>query len=174
MGHSRPLFLYFVFSIQLTVHIVQYKFCRQLDSNHGPLVLEATALPTEPQPLPKVVWPPRDILNRYQKILLHVPKWSSYTLKLLSLNSEMSIKGFLKTIYWLILPPCPCPCSTLLVGIDKSSFQPHGFHQWPNYTLFHFFSFSVEIFFYSLATTLFFFSKRGINTLKRRRRLLPG
>ena len=110
MGHSRPLFLYFVFSIQLTVHIVQYKFCRRLDSNHGPLVLEATALPTEPQPLPKVVWPPRDILNRYQKILLHVPKWSSYTLKLLSLNSEMSIKGFLKTIYWLILPP-PCPSS---------------------------------------------------------------
>ena len=108
MGHSRPLFLYFVFSIQLTVHIVQYKFCRRLDSNHGPLVLEATALPTEPQPLPKVVWPPRDILNRYQKILLHVPKWSSYTLKLLSLNSEMSIKGFLKTIYWLILPP-PLP-----------------------------------------------------------------
>ena len=107
MGHSRPLFLYFVFSIQLTVHIVQYKFCRRLDSNHGPLVLEATALPTEPQPLPKVVWPPRDILNRYQKILFHVPKWSSYTLKLLSLNSEMSIKGFLKTIYWLILPPLP-------------------------------------------------------------------
>ena len=27
------------------------KFCRWLDSNRGPLVLEATALPTEPQPL---------------------------------------------------------------------------------------------------------------------------
>ena len=28
------------------------KFCRWLDSNRGPLVLEATAQPTEPQPLP--------------------------------------------------------------------------------------------------------------------------
>ena len=50
MGHSRPLFLYFVFSIQLTVYNVQYKFCR--DSNRGHLVSEATALPTEPQPFP--------------------------------------------------------------------------------------------------------------------------
>ena len=31
------------------------KFCRWLNSNRGPLVLEATALPTEPQPLPHVV-----------------------------------------------------------------------------------------------------------------------
>ena len=28
------------------------KCCRWLDSNHRPLELEATALPTEPQPLP--------------------------------------------------------------------------------------------------------------------------
>ena len=28
------------------------KFCQWLDSNRGPLVSEATALPTEPQPLP--------------------------------------------------------------------------------------------------------------------------
>ena len=27
------------------------KFCRWLDSNHRPLELEATSLPTEPQPL---------------------------------------------------------------------------------------------------------------------------
>ena len=31
---------------------VQYKICRWLDSNRGPLILEASALPTEPQPLP--------------------------------------------------------------------------------------------------------------------------
>ena len=30
------------------------KVCRWLDSNHGPLMLEATALPNELQPLPKV------------------------------------------------------------------------------------------------------------------------
>ena len=29
-------------------------FCQWLDSNRGPLELEATALPTEPQPLPPI------------------------------------------------------------------------------------------------------------------------
>ena len=43
-GHSRPLFLFFVFSVN--------KLCKCWDSNHGPLVSEATALPTEAQPLP--------------------------------------------------------------------------------------------------------------------------
>ena len=36
---------------QLTKYTYITKYCRRLDSNHGPLVLEATALPTEPQPL---------------------------------------------------------------------------------------------------------------------------
>ena len=44
MGHTRLLFLYFrLFNTQLTVNKC---------SNRGPLVLEATALPTEPQQLP--------------------------------------------------------------------------------------------------------------------------
>ena len=30
--------------------------CRCLDSNRGPLELEATTLPTEPQPLPKLLY----------------------------------------------------------------------------------------------------------------------
>ena len=53
MGHFRPLFFIFVFSIQLTVNIQILKiqnFCRWLDSNCGPLKLEVTALPTEPPP----------------------------------------------------------------------------------------------------------------------------
>ena len=33
-------FFIFVFSIQLTVKIVQYKFCRWLDSNRGPMVYQ--------------------------------------------------------------------------------------------------------------------------------------
>ena len=49
-------FLYFrLFNTQLTVYncsILINFICRWLDSNHGPLVLEAPALPTEPQPLP--------------------------------------------------------------------------------------------------------------------------
>ena len=42
----------FVFSLQLSVN-VQHKFCRWLDPNRGLLELEATALPTQSQPLPK-------------------------------------------------------------------------------------------------------------------------
>ena len=36
------------------------KSCRWLDSNSGPLVLEATALPTAPQPLPNYSLSPRN------------------------------------------------------------------------------------------------------------------
>ena len=32
--------------------MVIMKSCQWLDSNHGPLVLEVTYLPTEPQPVP--------------------------------------------------------------------------------------------------------------------------
>ena len=43
--------LFFLFfSLQLTVN-VQYKICQWLASNRGPLESEATAPPTEPQPL---------------------------------------------------------------------------------------------------------------------------
>ena len=48
MGHSQSLFWFSSFPIHLTV----CKVCRRLDSNRGPLVSEATTLPTEPQPLP--------------------------------------------------------------------------------------------------------------------------
>ena len=40
----------------------QLLFRRWLDSNRGPLVSEATALPTEPQPLPNV-WLIFELLN---------------------------------------------------------------------------------------------------------------
>ena len=47
------LFLFiFVFSMVQSTINVQYKFRRWRDLNCGPLVSEATALPTEPQPLP--------------------------------------------------------------------------------------------------------------------------
>ena len=46
-----PLFSSFQ---QFTENILFIKFCRWLDSICGPLVLEATDLPTEPQPLPKM------------------------------------------------------------------------------------------------------------------------
>ena len=52
MCNSRPLFPYFhLFKVYSNMLIM--KFCGCLKSNHGPLILEATALPTEPQPLPK-------------------------------------------------------------------------------------------------------------------------
>ena len=54
MGHWKPLFIYFrLFNTADNKQtIVQYKFCRWLESNRRPLISKATALPTEPQPLP--------------------------------------------------------------------------------------------------------------------------
>ena len=51
LGHSRPLFHHFrlFFQFQCTIG----KVCRCSDSNRGSLVSEATALPTEPPPLPQ-------------------------------------------------------------------------------------------------------------------------
>ena len=85
MGHSRPLFFYF--RLFNTVNSkCSINFCRWLDSNCGPLELEATALPTASQPLPwKIIywissWSFRPnyilqrILNRRQlKNLRHLP-----------------------------------------------------------------------------------------------------
>ena len=54
IGHSRSLFLYFRHIQYDTVDSKQtfyIKICRWLDSNHGPLVPEPTALPTEQEPL---------------------------------------------------------------------------------------------------------------------------
>ena len=58
VGHSRPLFLYFrLFNTANSKLNIPYRICWCLDSNRGPLVFEATTLPTEPQPLPKSLLP---------------------------------------------------------------------------------------------------------------------
>ena len=49
------------------------KFCQWLDSNRGPLVLEATALPTEPQPLPDVTYLPNKTFCRISQRIFHCP-----------------------------------------------------------------------------------------------------
>ena len=57
-GTIPGLFFYFrLFNTQLTANkcSIFINFCRWLDSNRRPLVLEATALPTEPQPLPNLL-----------------------------------------------------------------------------------------------------------------------
>ena len=53
-GPFPASFSFFFLSFLHTVNSKQMfnKSCRWLDSNPGPLVLEATALPTAPQPLP--------------------------------------------------------------------------------------------------------------------------
>ena len=54
MGHSWPLFS-LLSSFQYSwLWMFNNFFCQWLDSNRGPLALEATALPTEPQQLPKI------------------------------------------------------------------------------------------------------------------------
>ena len=59
------VFTYFIFefSIQMAAN-VQHKIRRWLDSNHAPLDSEATAIPTEPQPLPlAIVLVPKQLLS---------------------------------------------------------------------------------------------------------------
>ena len=51
VGHFRPLSLFFVVSIKLTIQMFYLKNCRWLESNHGLLVSDAATLPTETQPL---------------------------------------------------------------------------------------------------------------------------
>ena len=54
-GPFSASFLYFrLFLTDDSKQIFYIKVCRWLDSNCGPLVSEATVLPIEPQPLPKV------------------------------------------------------------------------------------------------------------------------
>ena len=54
-GHSQSLLLYFQFFNTVdSTQKFNINFCWWMDLNCGPLVLEATALPTEPQPLPIV------------------------------------------------------------------------------------------------------------------------
>ena len=47
-------FFIFVFSIHFTIQLMVNKICSWLYSNRRLLVSEATALPTEPQPLPQI------------------------------------------------------------------------------------------------------------------------
>ena len=66
-GHSRSFFLLFSTFQQLTVlNMFHYKSLRWLESNCGPLVKDATAMPTEPQPLPQL---PKFQGCRYQSFL---------------------------------------------------------------------------------------------------------
>ena len=69
-------FFIFVFSIQLTV-ICSIKFCRWLDSNCGTLGSEATALPTEPQPLPNF-WS----LNKDCKVFIKISTGQYFQMRL--------------------------------------------------------------------------------------------
>ena len=93
MALSRPLFFTFVFLIQL----IKNKICQWLDLNHGSLVLEATALPTEPQshhcPIPLVIlqWHHESIIMNIFPLSVTCPRiecMASQPLKLISLQSQ--------------------------------------------------------------------------------------
>ena len=52
-----PAFFNFVLSMQFIIQLIGSKQnCQWLDSKRGCLVLEATALPTAPQPMPSTFW----------------------------------------------------------------------------------------------------------------------
>ena len=78
-------FFIFVFSIQLTVNkwMSVIKVCRWQVSNRGHLALEATALPTEPQPLSKK--------NIFINVRLRSSKWSFSSVNLIDRLSALVI-----------------------------------------------------------------------------------
>ena len=94
VGHSRPLFS----SFQLfTVNILNIISCRWVDSNCESLVLEATVLPTEPQPLPFVY----KMGQPYSFLIT----WVSFRWSWLFSNSDCRIlkkQNFFKTL-WLYM-----------------------------------------------------------------------
>ena len=53
MGQSRPLFIYFCLFNAVGSKMFNINFCWWLDSNRGHMASGATALPTEPQPVPR-------------------------------------------------------------------------------------------------------------------------
>ena len=83
-GLSRPLFLYFRLFNTIDSKIFNIIFCQWLDSNCGPLDLEATALSTESQPLsylfrcfkrPKINVKEAGIVHFLQKKVKFSNKW---------------------------------------------------------------------------------------------------
>ena len=98
VGHSRPLFsLYFRLFNNVDSKQYQYKICRWLDSNRRPLVSEATALPTEPQPrplssisfLPSEVRPPKSSDQQFYHFVLKLSR-SNVKMKLISVGKCFS------------------------------------------------------------------------------------
>ena len=80
MCHFRPLFLYFLlFNSVDSKQMLYIKVCQWLNSIHRPLVLEATALPTEPQP--RLVYAKIDPTSRHR---LDLNEWSIKLIVLLS------------------------------------------------------------------------------------------
>ena len=72
-GHSWPLFLYFrLFNTVDSKLIFYMNVLWWLDKYRGPLVLEATSLPNEPQPLPNYR------LIQLPKLTLNVPSQRSF------------------------------------------------------------------------------------------------
>ena len=83
MGHSQPLFLYFRPFNTVDSQQMFNKFCRWLDSNCGPLVLEATALQLSHSHCPRVIL--------YYKIgCTHLPRVINY-IYLVSRNESQNI-----------------------------------------------------------------------------------
>ena len=70
MGHSRPLFFFIRLFITDLIQLIINKIWWCLDSNRRSLVLEATALPTEQEPLPKSY-----ILHQIANLQILTWKW---------------------------------------------------------------------------------------------------
>ena len=92
---SSLFFFIFVFLIQLTEYS-KYKVCLWMDSNRGPLVSEATALPSEPQPLP-------NLLKAFARRHDHLVQSSLLNNRIQNFNAKFALNYF---FLFLCSPDC--------------------------------------------------------------------
>ena len=98
MSYYLPLFLYFrLFKASVEINKCPINNCWLLDSNREPLVSGATALPTEPQPLP--IYKKPSFSFAFERVRLVVSTLAFYfsgpNSKLAPLRSLFSVKcGF--------------------------------------------------------------------------------
>ena len=109
IGQCPATFSLFSSFQQLTVNMFIIKSCQWLDSNRGPLVSEATALPTEPQPHPT-----SEMFIKSHQFWLDECKEAG--------NGQIKKYPQRKNMMQTIISSSPCPAARLLYFCLSKSF----------------------------------------------------
>ena len=94
-------FFIFIFSIQLKVI-----FCRWLDSNRGPLELDANTLPTEPQPLSGNHFFTTEVRKSHRRSLYNIDPWIKLDIHGVSMDTDKRSQWPLQVLFLLLCYTC--------------------------------------------------------------------